>query len=192
LLEILKTGDMVMPNEFNKPVLPKGWIAAGSHPKQYDMGTDSDEHHSGTKCGYMKCKVDEPQGFGTLMQMIEADAMRDKRYRLTGWTKAKDVDNWAGMWMRVDGPEKGKSLSFDNMQERPITGTQEWSINEIVLDVPADATFVAFGVLLNGSGQVWMDDFNFEEVDETVPLTGASKNGAGGYRKTFINMNFEE
>ncbi|MDQ5966651.1 MAG: hypothetical protein QG625_2806 [Cyanobacteriota bacterium erpe_2018_sw_39hr_WHONDRS-SW48-000098_B_bin.30] len=100
------------------------------------------------------------------MQMFEAGEMKDKRYRLTGWTKAAGVSGWAGMWMRVDGPAKGKSLAFDNMRDRPIQGTEDWTKHEIVLDVPESATHVAFGVLLNGDGQIWMDDFEFEEVEK--------------------------
>jgi hypothetical protein len=88
----------------------------------------------------MKCITPKPGGFGTLMQMFEAGEMKDKRYRLTGWTKAAGVSGWAGMWMRVDGPAKGKSLAFDNMRDRPIQGTEDWTKHEIVLDVPESTT----------------------------------------------------
>ncbi|MCA9492492.1 MAG: hypothetical protein KC621_21310 [Myxococcales bacterium] len=48
-------------------------------------------------------------------------------------------------------------LSFDNMQERPIRGTQDWTRHEIVLDVPTGATNIAFGILVAGKGTVWID-----------------------------------
>lgn len=172
-------------------LLPPGWIRAGSHPNQYEMGVDPNEKHSGSRSGYMKCITPKPGGFGTLMQMFEAGEMKDKRYRLTGWTKAAGVSGWAGMWMRVDGPAKGKSLAFDNMRDRPIQGTEDWTKHEIVLDVPESATYVAFGVLLNGDGQIWMDDFEFEEVEKGVSTTGDG-GGVGRYPKTFSNMSFED
>lgn len=43
-----------------------------------------------------------------------------------------------GLWFRVDGTT-GKSLSFDNMQDRAVKGTTEWARYEIVLDVPEGA-----------------------------------------------------
>lgn len=181
-----------MAKKSQKEPLPPGWVKAGSQPNQYDMGVDHSEMHSGTRCGFLRCNTSEPKGFGTLMQMFEAGEMKDKRYRLTGWTKTTDVTNWAGMWMRVDGPDRGKSLAFDNMHERPIKGTNDWQRHEIVLDVPKQATFVAFGVLLNGSGQIWMDDFAFEEVEKGMPTTGDDQRVAGSWPKTYSNMDFEE
>ena len=51
---------------------------------------------------------------------------RGKRIRLSGHARSKDVSDWAGLWMRVDGP-KGEPLAFDNMQQRPIKGTGEFA-----------------------------------------------------------------
>jgi hypothetical protein len=88
------------------------------------------------------------------------------------------------MWFRVDG-EKQKSLSFDNMQDRAIKGTNEWKKYEIVLDVPKNSVRIAYGVLVSGEGTVWMDDLNFEVVSKDVPLTKKRLNKPQ-------NSNFEE
>jgi hypothetical protein len=172
--------------------LPKNWIRAGSHPNEYDMGLDGAEHRSGTKCGVIRSNVSEASGFGTLMQMCDAGKYRGKRLKLSAWTKARDVAGWAGIWMRVDGPETDSNastyLSFDNMQDRPITGTTDWTKHDIVLDVPDESTNLAFGVLLNGIGSVWMDDFQFEVVDKSVPVTG----GKSKMKAAPANLNFED
>lgn len=169
--------------------LPEGWIKAGSNPGDYDMGIDESVKHQGTKCGCMKSNKDKIEGFGTLMQMFKADKYKGMRLRLTGYTKTEDVGGWAGMWMRVDGPKGSRSLSFDNMQDRPIKGNTDWTKQTIVLKVPEESTFIAFGVLLDGTGKVWMDDFQFEEVGDEVALTG----GSGGSVRTTkpVNLNFE-
>ena len=172
--------------------LPKSWFKAGSHPNEYDMGLDDTEHRNGTKCGVIGSNTSEASGFGTLMQVCDAGEYRGKRLKLSAWTKAKDVVGWAGVWMRVDGPERKSNsssyLSFDNMQDRPITGTSDWTKHEIVLDVPDESTDIAFGVLLDGTGKVWMDDFQFELVDKSVPTTG---HGAK-VNSVPANLNFEE
>ena len=145
------------------------WIKAGSKPADYDMGVTSSEHHSGSKCAFIKSKIAKISGFGTYMQTSAADAYLGKSVQMTGWIKSKDVKDWAGMWMRVDGPNPYQYLSFDNMQNRPITGTTDWKECTIVLDVPDSAKDLAFGVLLSGTGEVYFDDISFKILG---PATG--------------------
>ena len=54
---------------------PKGWFAAGSHPKDYEMSLDRAGAHAGNACAYLKSVVGETAGFGTLMQMFKADSI---------------------------------------------------------------------------------------------------------------------
>ncbi len=77
--------------------------------------------------------------------------------------------------MRVDGPQNRQSLAFDNMQDRPIRGTTDWVRYAIVLDVPNEAVTIAFGALLSGSGQIWMDDLQFEIVGNDTATTSNIK-----------------
>ena len=62
-------------------------------------------------------------------------------------------------------------VAFDNMQNRPNQGTQPWKQFDVVLDVPEDATGVFFGILLSGTGEVWMNDVSLEAVGKDVPVT---------------------
>ena len=155
--------------------IPNGWIKAGSHPAEYEVGIDSSIHHGGRASGYVKAITKDLHGFGTLMQTAGPGQYLGKRVRLSAFVKAEMVSDWAGVWMRVDGPPEGnqpKPLAFDNMQGRPIKGTIDWTRVEIVLDVPNDAKDIAFGILLSGGGEVWLDDLVFEVVPTTVPVTG--------------------
>jgi hypothetical protein len=104
------------------------------------------------------------------MQTFAADRFRGARLRLSGYVKSEDVVQWAGLWMRIDGP-RGEMLGFDNMQDRPIKGTRAWTRHTIVLDVPDTSQAIAFGILLSGAGRVWLDDLEFDVVDESVPVT---------------------
>ncbi|MGI8855680.1 MAG: hypothetical protein ACR2JW_08015, partial [Thermomicrobiales bacterium] len=151
-----------------------GWLLAGDQPQDYRIGTDTGVLHNGKASGYLRADRESPSGFGTLMQMVQARSYPDTRVRISGWAKADGVEDWAGLWMRVDGPDTrktGKSLSFDNMQNRPIKGTSDWARYEIVLDVPQAATALAFGILLQGKGEVWLDDVQFADVGPDVPTT---------------------
>jgi len=152
-----------------------GWFLAGNKPQDYRIGSDATAPHGGTASGYLQATSDPLGGFGTLMQTAKADPYRGTRVRMSGWAKADGVADWAGLWMRVDGPDTGKtqrSLSFDNMQNRPIKGTSDWTRYEIVLDVPPASIEIAFGILLQGVGEVWLDDVQFATVGSDVPTTG--------------------
>lgn len=152
--------------------LPTGWFRAGSKPGDYEMGVDPAGGRTGG-AAFIKSKPGTltPDSFGTAMQQITAAEYRGKRLRLSAYVKAVDVANWAGLWMRVDGQPAASPLAFDNMQNRPIKGTQDWRRCDIVLDVQAPSVQIAFGVLLSGAGQVWFDDLHFEVVGTDVPTT---------------------
>jgi len=166
---------------------PKGWLLAGSAPADYETGVDRKVSHAGKASGFLRAK-EMPKGFGTLMQMFKPDAFRGKRVRLSAWVKSQQVAGWAGVWMRVDGDDKAP-LAFDNMQNRPIKGTSGWQKYEVVLDVADKATAIAFGILLDGAGAVWIDDIRFEVVDRSVPTTGF---GGSTQRAAPENLDFED
>jgi hypothetical protein len=151
--------------------VPEGWQVAGSHPNEYEMTVDEATKHGGVASATIRCKEANPSdGFGTLMQIFNAEKFRGKRLRLTGFVKSSDVADWAGLWVRVDGAEK-TSLAFDNMMDRKIEGTTAWTKYSVVLDVPEDAAAVAFGLLMAGKGQVWVDDLAFDVVGPEVATT---------------------
>jgi hypothetical protein len=154
--------------------LPAPWIRAGSAPMQYEMGVDASTAHSGKSSGHIRSISTNMTGFGTLMQTCIGSEYRGKRVRMSGWVKSQTVAGWAGMWMRVDGANANDMLGFDNMQSRAIRGTEPWRRYEIVLDVPQEAKDIAFGILLDGMGEVWIDDVRFEVVDSSVPTTGVN------------------
>jgi hypothetical protein len=162
----------------------KGWFLAGSKPDAYEIGIEKDEERNGNVAFLKSIKDPGASNFGTIMQNFTPDEYLGKRVKLSGYIKSKDIKQWAGMWFRVDG-EKQKSLSFDNMQDRAIKGTNEWKKYEIVLDVPKNSVRIAYGVLVSGEGTVWMDDLNFEVVSKDVPLTKKRLNKPQ-------NSNFEE
>jgi hypothetical protein len=41
-----------------------------------------------------------------------------------------------------------------------------------VLDVPKEAEIICIGILMTGTGTVWIDDCQFEEVGMDIPVTG--------------------
>ncbi|NOJ72554.1 helix-turn-helix transcriptional regulator [Paenibacillus alvei] len=170
-----KEENRMIENQDSIPELqaaPPGWTITGVYPNQYRVSVDRVHVHRGRASGTIRAKeVADPRGFCTLMQMIKAGKYAGQRLRLSGFLKTDGVKGWAGMWMRVDAKDE-VPINFDNMDERPIVGTTEWSPYEVVLDIAPYAEVIAFGVLLSGSGQVWMDGIRLDMVDDSVPTTG--------------------
>jgi hypothetical protein len=149
--------------------VPRGWLLAGTKPSEYEVGVDVDQVYQGHATAFLKSKTLNADGFGTLMQSIRAEQYLGRKVRLSGLVKSEEVLGWAGLWMRVD---KEKSpVAFDNMENRAIKGTMGWQRYDVVLDVPKDATAISFGILLAGSGVVWLNGAKFDVVDADVPVT---------------------
>jgi len=165
-----------------------GWFKAGNQPASYDMGTDKAVAHTGSSSGFIRSIKPVPEGFGTFMQMFDASQYRGKRLRYSAFVKCENIDRWAGLWMRVD---KGKdSIAFDNMQQRPIRGTLDWTEYSIVLDVDQAAEKIAFGILIDGFGAAWIDDVQFTVVGDDAPVTDMIKNQQNAPAPK--NLNFDE
>lgn len=153
----------------SKPTVPKGWLAAGQAPKDYEFTIDRVGARTSAKPSAMlRAIVEKPTAFGTLMQEFVPDQYRDRRVRFSGWVKTKDVANHAKIWMRVDGPAR-RVLSFG--QSSLIEGTTDWQQQHVVLDVADDAAALAFGILLDGAGAAWLDGVVLEIVGKDVPTT---------------------
>lgn len=132
------------------------------------------------------------KGFGTLMQRCKPDNYLGKRIKMTAYVRSEKVSDWAGLWLRVNQAGSQQSLSFDNMQDRAIKGTTDWAKYEIVLDVPINASMLAYGTLLSGEGQVWFDKFSFEIVGDTVKPTGTINGGRSQIQLEPNNLDFEK
>ncbi len=171
--------------------IPEGWFKAGSKPSSYEVGTEVKEGMNKENAVYLKSNEENITGFGTLMQNFSADKYLNKRVRLSGYVKSKDVVQWAGLWMRIDGKQDSpKMLGFDNMQDRPIKGTSSWKKYDVVLDVPSNSAAINFGILLTGTGEVWLSNLKFEVVDNSVPTTNMTQIQRQ-QNKQPTNLNFE-
>jgi hypothetical protein len=172
---------------------PAGWFLAGSKPAGYRTGVDAGMIWNSLPSAYLISKVKETGGFGTLMQTVSATAYAGKRVRLRAWVRTDDVTDWTGLWMRIDkrSDKKTETVGFDNMQQRAIHGSQPWAVYDVVLDVPADATWISFGTLLAGTGAVWINDVKLEAVGQEVATTGVDMS-QGALPKAPVNLDFQK
>lgn len=150
--------------------LPAGWLQTG------DARTCKGDVVAAVSAPSLKvfsldCKADTT-GFSTLMQQIQSTDYAGKRVRLSAQLRGDQLAAWGGLWMRVDSGQRVSG--FDNMYDRPLRGSFGWQRAEVVLDVPADATTLSFGFLLNGAGQLQATQFKLDVVGAEVTPTGGS------------------
>jgi hypothetical protein len=146
-----------------------GWTLRGADPEDYDFGVDEHVTRDGAPVAFIRNRGTNSTGWTALIQTISAERFRDRRFRFRGWLSTIDA-GWAGLWARVDEPG-GHESAFDNMSERALVGTSEWQQADVVLDVRPSSAAIAFGVILDGPGEVRVSSLSLELVGPDVPVT---------------------
>jgi hypothetical protein len=188
-------------------VMPEGWVGSTS-PDLYSHGVDRATKHGGMRSAFFSGTSSTTESFVQISQAVRADNYRGKRIRWSGWVRTWDIvsehefPSGGALWMRVDGYTQ--TFAFDNMvgTGRGIRGTtSRWEQANIVLDVPSNAVVIHVGALLQGSGDLLIDDLRLETVGADVIPTGGptptardSATVASQYRQARpqpVNLDFE-
>lgn len=134
--------------------LPDGWFVWGSN---YLVTTDTDISHQGNYSIVVSSTDKSANSFGCPAYMIPAK-YEGKEIELKTYVKLENVTNGhMGLLMRIDGVSG--SLAFDNMEDRGIKGTVDWTEYSIKLPYPKGAKSIYIGAMLTGDGKIWIDDF---------------------------------
>jgi putative CocE/NonD family hydrolase len=152
--------------ELNKNTgLPKKWglgnivnsaIPSDSTVDAYKTDSLINEH------GKYSLLIDWTNGYKkwTASNYVIRQVFKGDKIKLTGYIKTENVTEMAGLWMRLDGENK-KNYGFDNMHDRPITGTTDWKEYSIELDYDEDnVKSIVVGGLIEGKGKMWMDNLH--------------------------------
>lgn len=172
-----------------KQIIP-GWIITGSMHKLYSVLMDQENNYNGGKSVVIKSKAEilEAGAFCTMFQQFKAAAYIGKRVRFSGYLKTEEVKEWGGIWMRINSTT-ADILKIDNMQDRPIKETTDWTYYSIVLDVPENSAIINIGLLLNGTGKLWASGLSFEVVDKSVSTTDVDL--SSGLPENPVNLTFD-
>jgi predicted ester cyclase len=154
-----------------KNEIPDGWWKGGDSRDSYSVGIDEEIKSEGSRSAFIVSLDDEIDGFTTLAQISDAAPFRGKKIKMTGYAKSENIEGWAGFWLRIDGEKKveeemSEKLGFDNMEDRPIKGTTDWTKYVIEMEVPDESVKLFYGLILNGKGKVWFDNVSFQEVTD--------------------------
>ena len=147
--------------------LPPNWSMMGQNADKFTAGVDASPEGHGAK--FLRNTSGDTEAWASLGQSIQAQRYVGQRVRFRARLRTRDLTNWAGLWMSINTAE-GNTVAFYNTQDKPIKGSTDWQERSIVLDVPADAGVITFGLIGAGTGQVWMEPLTFETVGRDVPV----------------------
>jgi predicted Ser/Thr protein kinase len=141
--------------------VPARWKAQESVAGEYQVGIDGKIAHQGKSSLFLRSRAAHPTGRVEVYQEFDARRYRGKRVRVAGYFRAARIEGQATLNLTAIG-------SGDRTE---VPGTPQWKRSLVVIDVPDEAEVMRLGVQLNGTGTLWVDDLNFEQVPATVPLT---------------------
>ncbi|MGD0755476.1 MAG: S41 family peptidase [Bacteroidales bacterium] len=140
----------------NKNGLPDSWFKWGM--EDFVLKTDTVEKHSGSASVRIEPEGTKAEGsFGCVAYSIPA-IYSGNQIELRAYMKLQNVeDGQIGLMLRIDGENGG--LQFENLQEEDIHGTSDWTLYSVKLPLPEEAKTIYIGAILNGTGKLWVDDF---------------------------------
>jgi hypothetical protein len=116
------------------------------------MGIEPTEQ--GTRAAVIKNAVEQPRGTIVLQQVLNAYDYRGKAVYLSATLRATDVTQQASLYLAYD-------VASSRRMERTIEGTTDWQTYNIPLSIPDEPGQIAFGLVLYGTGQIWVREVQF-------------------------------
>ena len=133
----------------NNPL--KGWGGSSDGTVHFERAVV----YSGSGAARLERNAQSPDTFTTITKELPIDFGGDT-IELRGFLRTQGVEDFAGLWLRQDGPSG--SVEFDNMQSQNLRGTIDWAEYRVRLPLNTKAEVLYFGVLVVGEGTVWADD----------------------------------
>ena len=137
---------------------PKGWFNWG-YSIFYTTKIDSVVRHSGKYSILMEPIENSsfPSNyFGCIARSFPAKYIGDN-ITVKAFMRTEGVTKPIGLMLRIDND--WKTLQFDNMTQKGITGSEEWVEYSVTLPLPEEASYIYIGAMLTGTGKLWVDDF---------------------------------
>jgi bifunctional DNase/RNase len=163
-----------------------GWQITGSLPGEkllYDVQLDSQVTYQGCSTLHVTLQDEAAPYQQRLLHAnsmtlrhegFAADAYRGQRLRLITYCRASELTE-GHFTLTISGPrlwphsEAHKQLIAQSILS--LDDTVDWQRQELVVDVPQDASKIEFMLEIQEKGSLWLSAIQLELVDQSVPLT---------------------
>jgi hypothetical protein len=140
--------------------LPENWNI--KKVDGYTINVTSAEKHSGQKALHISNNTGAGN-FQSFSQTIAISVQDIDNIALNVYVKLKDVKNNIALWCQL-WDSTGKQIGFYNSgQNGVLNGTSDWQELKMKMVADKHVKKLFFGGYLNGSGEVWFDDFSLEK-----------------------------
>lgn len=155
-------------NESPIDATPVGWFKQKYGDGDVEIGLSKASGKGAPVSAFVKV---DGAVWGSLLQAVHAVAYIGKRVKLSGSVKTEALAGNATLFFRTDA---GRELTVchDYMEGRELTGTNDWTECECVIDIPEGSDNIYIGGVVNGDGTAWFKDFALTEVSVDTATTG--------------------
>lgn len=176
--DLLSQSENTIPNynfDFEKvsnpSKLPDGWFKWGTN--DYSVKTDTSVKHGGNYSVLIEAKKNlKRSSYGCVGYAVPANYLGAK-IEVRAYLRFEDTyDSEIGLLLRIDDKNQ-KVLEYENGRQRNVHGGGFWNYYAATLPFPAKAKTIYLGALLNGTGKLWVDDFQL--LIDGKPITEAKQ-----------------
>jgi hypothetical protein len=157
------------------------WALRGDGIQDYVVTIDRDNRTSGEASALISSQR-ATTGYATMFQTTSAAAVRGKRVEFSADVRTRGAVGSANLLLRAEDAN-GRTVAFDNMQSyvtasrldrsrnRGVRGDSDWSTQHVVLDIPAEAAVITYGLSMFNGGKAWIDNARIEVVSTDMATT---------------------
>jgi bifunctional DNase/RNase len=163
-----------------------GWQTRGSLPGEknlYEVQLDSQITYQGRPTVHIMLQ-DEGVSYQQRLRRANSvtlrhegfavDAYRGQRLRLVAYCRTSELTE-GRFTLTVYGPQlqphSGRYKQLITQSMLLMDGTADWQRQELVVDIPQDASKIEFMLEIQDKGSLWLSGIQLEQVDQSVPLT---------------------
>lgn len=143
------------------------WRLGGTNPAAYTLDANGRATDPGGATISLRSAADTSATFGSVSSQLSADALRGRRVTISAELRTSGVSGGASVWLRVD--QGATPLLLDNGSGQSLRGDTDWTKRSVSLPVPAEASSVVFGLLLQGRGAVSVRGLRLEVGEPIAP-----------------------
>ena len=152
------------------------WRLGGTNPAAYVLDANGRATDPGGATISLRSAADASGTFGSVSSRLSADALRGRRVTISAELQTGGVSGGASLWLRID--QGTTALMLDNGSGESVRGDTEWTVRSMSMLVPAEASSVVFGVLLQGGSAVSVRRLRLEvsePIASSTPPSPAAK-----------------
>jgi hypothetical protein len=152
------------------------WHLAADSPALYRLVNDDSQPRNGRATARLEsttAPITNSESAKLMRAERSLDAFRGKRVRVRAMIRSADVAGAAGIFARAGSFDASRRFTQTATDPQlPVHGTMGWLAYAATLDVPMSTDTLWYGVQLDGSGTVWIDDLTLEAISDVTKKSG--------------------